>query len=94
LTDPKRLPSMLGYEVARPAGVDTSPGTASDKGAGTLYRRNLGTRSRVIVVENSLALASTRGPSGRDDLSKAGAISSPARKARGYVWGKRLTSAR
>jgi hypothetical protein len=84
LTDPKRLPSVLGYEVARPAGVDTSPGTASDKGAGTLYRRNLGTRSRVIVVENSLALASTRGPSGRDDLS-AGAISSPPRKARGYV---------
>ena len=34
-------------------------------------RGTLGTRSSEVVVENSLALASTRGPSGRDDLSKS-----------------------
>src|SRR6266536_5911532 len=51
-------------------------------------RGTLGTRPSEVVVENSLALASTRGPSGRDDLSrKAGAISSRPRRA-GYVRGK------
>ena len=43
----------------------------SDKGTGTLQTRNPGHATPEVVVENSLALASTRGPSGRDDLSKS-----------------------
>src|SRR5262249_1643582 len=69
-------------------------GTASDKGASTLQPRNPGHATPEVVVENSLALASTRGPSRRDDLSKSCAISSPPRKECGYVRGRRLTSAR
>jgi hypothetical protein len=87
-------PPGSGTGSADPRAWTPSPGTASDKGAGTLHPQNSG---HAILSRSwwrtSPALASRRGPSGRDDLSKAGAISSQPRKARGHVRGKRFTSA-
>ena len=69
------------------------PVTASDKGAGRSHRPNAGHVIPEVTVENSWPCM-TDGPSGRDDLRKAGAISSRSRRACGYVRDKRLTTAR
>ena len=67
------------------------PVTASDNGAGRSHKLNTG--HAILAVENSWPCM-TGGPSGRDDLSKAGAISSQSCRARGHVQEKRLTTAR
>jgi hypothetical protein len=74
--DPKRLPSEFGYGVVRPAGVDAIPRYSVGQGRG--YASSAETWAHDPARSwwrMSLALARTRGPSGRDDLSKAGAIS-------------------